>query len=93
MQRAPYAWESPQQPRQPLPPLPSSSPGHRGKWVQLNVGSTIFLTTQQKSFLCRLCQSKDSSRTADNNYTCIILMKEEREKDSETWTEKYKSQH
>ncbi|KAJ7340927.1 hypothetical protein JRQ81_004214, partial [Phrynocephalus forsythii] len=56
MQRAPYTWESPRQPRQPLPPLPSFLPGHRGKWVQLNVGGMSFLTTRQKSFLCRLCQ-------------------------------------
>ncbi|KAJ7327319.1 hypothetical protein JRQ81_017078, partial [Phrynocephalus forsythii] len=69
MQRAPYAWESPHQPHQPLPPPLSSPPGHQGKWVQLNVSGTIFLTTrqtlchEQKSFLCRLCQREDSSWT------------------------------
>lgn len=56
VRRAPCAWESSQQ------PLPPSS---RGKWVRLNVGGTIFLTTrqtlcrEQKSFLCRLCQGEE----------------------------------
>ncbi|KAJ7344875.1 hypothetical protein JRQ81_000825 [Phrynocephalus forsythii] len=68
MQRAPYAWESP---RQPLLPPPSSLPGHQGKWVQVNVSGMIFLTTrqtlyhEQKSFLCRLCQGEDPSRTRE----------------------------
>lgn len=56
-----YAWETCSPPR---PPLPSSS-SSRGKWVRLNVGGTIFLTTkqtlcrEQKSFLCRLCQGEE----------------------------------
>lgn len=55
-QRASYAWGS-------CPaPLPSSN---RSKWVRLNVGGTVFLTTrqtlcrEQKSFLCRLCQGEE----------------------------------
>lgn len=39
--------------------------GNNGKWVRLNVGGTVFLTTrqtllkEQTSFLYRLCQQKD----------------------------------
>lgn len=55
-ERVSYAWETHQ------PPPATSS---RGKWVRLNVGGTIFLTTrqtlcrEQKSFLCRLCQGEE----------------------------------
>lgn len=43
----------------------SSSAGSNGKWVRLNVGGTVFLTTrqtllkEQTSFLYRLCQQQD----------------------------------
>lgn len=39
--------------------------GNNGKWVRLNVGGTVFLTTrqtllkEQTSFLYRLCQQQD----------------------------------
>lgn len=39
--------------------------GTQAKWVRLNVGGTVFLTTrqtlcrEQKSFLCRLCQGEE----------------------------------
>ncbi|KAJ7330131.1 hypothetical protein JRQ81_016305 [Phrynocephalus forsythii] len=79
VQRAPYAWESPRQPRQPpQPPPPSSPPGHRGKWVRLNVGGTIFLTTrqtlcrEQKSFLCRLCQGEELQSDRDETGAYLI---------------------
>lgn len=41
------------------------SGGNNGKWVRLNVGGTVFLTTrqtllkEQTSFLYRLCQQQD----------------------------------
>ncbi|KAM6386732.1 uncharacterized protein FN964_000460 isoform 26-T33 [Alca torda] len=41
------------------------SAGTQAKWVRLNVGGTVFLTTrqtlcrEQKSFLCRLCQGEE----------------------------------
>lgn len=41
------------------------APGGWGKWVRLNVGGTVFLTTrqtlcrEQKSFLSRLCQGEE----------------------------------
>lgn len=56
-QRASYAWES-----RPATPSPAAT---RSKWVRLNVGGTLFLTTrqtlcrEQKSFLCRLCQGEE----------------------------------
>lgn len=66
------AWENhfqqhQQQQQQPAPPSSSSSTSSssRGKWVRLNVGGTIFLTTkqtlcrEQKSFLCRLCLGEE----------------------------------
>ncbi|XP_062989561.1 BTB/POZ domain-containing protein KCTD17 [Elgaria multicarinata webbii] len=68
-QRASYAWESSQQ------PLPPSS---RGKWVRLNVGGTIFLTTrqtlcrEQKSFLCRLCQGEELQSDRDETGAYLI---------------------
>uniref|UniRef100_A0AAV2LR99 Potassium channel tetramerisation-type BTB domain-containing protein n=1 Tax=Knipowitschia caucasica TaxID=637954 RepID=A0AAV2LR99_KNICA len=42
-----------------------NSAGNSGKWVRLNVGGTVFLTTrhtllkEQTSFLYRLCQQQD----------------------------------
>ncbi|XP_053263445.1 BTB/POZ domain-containing protein KCTD17 [Podarcis raffonei] len=69
VRRAPCAWESSQQ------PLPPSS---RGKWVRLNVGGTIFLTTrqtlcrEQKSFLCRLCQGEELQSDRDETGAYLI---------------------
>ncbi|KFW12532.1 BTB/POZ domain-containing protein KCTD17, partial [Eurypyga helias] len=43
--------------------------GPQAKWVRLNVGGTVFLTTrqtlcrEQKSFLCRLCQGEELDET------------------------------
>ncbi|XP_039209052.1 BTB/POZ domain-containing protein KCTD17 isoform X2 [Crotalus tigris] len=64
-----YAWASSQQ------PLPPSS---RGKWVRLNVGGTVFLTTkqtlcrEQKSFLCRLCQGEELQSDRDETGAYLI---------------------
>ncbi|KAL8221964.1 UNVERIFIED_CONTAM: BTB/POZ domain-containing protein kctd17, partial [Gekko kuhli] len=67
--RASYAWES-------CPaPLPSSN---RSKWVRLNVGGTVFLTTrqtlcrEQKSFLCRLCQGEELQSDRDETGAYLI---------------------
>ncbi|XP_043376230.1 BTB/POZ domain-containing protein KCTD17 isoform X2 [Dermochelys coriacea] len=55
-ERVSLTWES-------HPPQPANS--SRAKWVRLNVGGTVFLTTrqtlcrEQKSFLCRLCQGEE----------------------------------
>lgn len=44
---------------------PPAGAGSWGKWVRLNVGGTVFLTTrqtlcrEQKSFLSRLCQGEE----------------------------------
>lgn len=44
---------------------PPAGAGGWGKWVRLNVGGTVFLTTrqtlcrEQKSFLSRLCQGEE----------------------------------
>ncbi|XP_060101492.1 BTB/POZ domain-containing protein KCTD17 isoform X2 [Heteronotia binoei] len=69
-QRASYAWES-------CPaPLPASS--NRSKWVRLNVGGTVFLTTrqtlcrEQKSFLCRLCQGEELQSDRDETGAYLI---------------------
>ncbi|XP_077195721.1 BTB/POZ domain-containing protein KCTD17 isoform X1 [Paroedura picta] len=68
-QRAACAWES-------CPaPLPASN---RGKWVRLNVGGTVFLTTrqtlcrEQKSFLCRLCQGEELQSDRDETGAYLI---------------------
>lgn len=43
----------------------NTASGNNGKWVRLNVGGTVFLTTrqtllkEQTSFLYRLCQQQD----------------------------------
>ncbi|KAG8138185.1 hypothetical protein E2320_004101 [Naja naja] len=64
-----YAWDCSQQ------PLPPSS---RGKWVRLNVGGTVFLTTkqtlcrEQKSFLCRLCQGEELQSDRDETGAYLI---------------------
>uniref|UniRef100_A0A8D0CBH9 Potassium channel tetramerization domain containing 17 n=1 Tax=Salvator merianae TaxID=96440 RepID=A0A8D0CBH9_SALMN len=64
------AWQSRQQ--QLLPP------SSRGKWVRLNVGGTIFLTTrqtlcrEQKSFLCRLCQGEELQSDRDETGAYLI---------------------
>ncbi|KAJ6659005.1 hypothetical protein lerEdw1_019642 [Lerista edwardsae] len=69
VQRAAYAWENCQQ------PVPPSS---RGKWVRLNVGGTIFLTTkqtlcrEQKSFLCRLCLGEELQSDRDETGAYLI---------------------
>ncbi|XP_048355638.1 BTB/POZ domain-containing protein KCTD17 isoform X1 [Sphaerodactylus townsendi] len=68
-QRASYAWES-----HPTP-LPSNN---RSKWVRLNVGGTLFLTTrqtlcrEQKSFLCRLCQGEELQSDRDETGAYLI---------------------
>ncbi|NWX91760.1 KCD17 protein, partial [Nothoprocta ornata] len=56
-----------------LPPA-----GTPAKWVKLNVGGTIFLTTrqtlcrEQKSFLCRLCQGEELQSDRDENGAYLI---------------------
>ncbi|XP_020643410.2 BTB/POZ domain-containing protein KCTD17 isoform X1 [Pogona vitticeps] len=76
VQRASYAWESPRQHHP--PPPPPSPPSNRGKWVRLNVGGTIFLTTrqtlcrEQKSFLCRLCQREELQSDRDETGAYLI---------------------
>ncbi|KAM6092818.1 BTB/POZ domain-containing protein KCTD17 isoform 5-T7 [Theristicus caerulescens] len=53
-------------------------PGTQGKWVRLNVGGTIFLTTrqtlcrEQKSFLCRLCQGEELQSDRDETGAYLI---------------------
>ncbi|XP_008108870.1 BTB/POZ domain-containing protein KCTD17 [Anolis carolinensis] len=62
-----YGWEG-------SPP----GPGPRGKWVRLNVGGTVFLTTrqtlcrEQKSFLCRLCQGEELQSDRDETGAYLI---------------------
>ncbi len=60
--------------------------GNNGKWVRLNVGGTVFLTTrqtllkEQTSFLYRLCQQQDlHSDTVRQQwvmfvYDCVLMM-------------------
>ncbi|XP_065689182.1 BTB/POZ domain-containing protein KCTD17 isoform X4 [Patagioenas fasciata] len=56
-------------------PLPA---GTAAKWVRLNVGGTIFLTTrqtlcrEQKSFLCRLCQGEELQSDRDETGAYLI---------------------
>uniref|UniRef100_A0A5F8GCK7 Potassium channel tetramerization domain containing 17 n=1 Tax=Monodelphis domestica TaxID=13616 RepID=A0A5F8GCK7_MONDO len=53
-------------------------PGSWGKWVRLNVGGTIFLTTrqtlcrEQKSFLSRLCQGEELQSDRDETGAYLI---------------------
>ncbi|XP_053922251.1 BTB/POZ domain-containing protein KCTD17 isoform X3 [Cuculus canorus] len=52
--------------------------GTQAKWVRLNVGGTVFLTTrqtlcrEQKSFLCRLCQGEDLQSDRDETGAYLI---------------------
>ncbi|XP_029495831.1 BTB/POZ domain-containing protein KCTD5-like isoform X3 [Oncorhynchus nerka] len=52
--------------------------GNNGKWVRLNVGGTVFLTTrhtllkEQTSFLYRLCQQKDLHSDTDETGAYVI---------------------
>ncbi|KAM6286328.1 BTB/POZ domain-containing protein KCTD17 isoform 3-T5 [Spheniscus humboldti] len=56
-----------------LPPA-----GTQSKWVRLNVGGTVFLTTrqtlcrEQKSFLCRLCQGEELQSDRDETGAYLI---------------------
>ncbi|XP_074758544.1 BTB/POZ domain-containing protein KCTD17 [Athene noctua] len=57
-----------------IPPLA----GTQTKWVRLNVGGTVFLTTrqtlcrEQKSFLCRLCQGEELQSDRDETGAYLI---------------------
>ncbi|XP_068439320.1 BTB/POZ domain-containing protein KCTD5 isoform X4 [Clinocottus analis] len=52
--------------------------GTNGKWVRLNVGGTVFLTTrqtllkEQTSFLYRLCQQQDLHSDTDDSGAYVI---------------------
>nr|XP_019938675.1 PREDICTED: BTB/POZ domain-containing protein KCTD5-like isoform X4 [Paralichthys olivaceus] len=52
--------------------------GSNGKWVRLNVGGTVFLTTrqtllkEQTSFLYRLCQQQDLHSDTDESGAYVI---------------------
>ncbi|XP_064011386.1 BTB/POZ domain-containing protein KCTD17 isoform X3 [Pogoniulus pusillus] len=52
--------------------------GTPAKWVRLNVGGTVFLTTrqtlcrEQKSFLCRLCQGEELQSDRDETGAYLI---------------------
>ncbi|XP_058650134.1 BTB/POZ domain-containing protein KCTD5 isoform X4 [Onychostoma macrolepis] len=52
--------------------------GNNGKWVRLNVGGTVFLTTrqtllkEQTSFLYRLCQQQDLHSDTDETGAYVI---------------------
>ncbi|XP_056285605.1 BTB/POZ domain-containing protein KCTD5 isoform X2 [Pseudoliparis swirei] len=52
--------------------------GNNGKWVRLNVGGTVFLTTrqtllkEQTSFLYRLCQQQDLHSDTDDSGAYVI---------------------
>ncbi|KAM8837579.1 BTB/POZ domain-containing protein KCTD5 isoform 6-T6 [Spinachia spinachia] len=52
--------------------------GSNGKWVRLNVGGTVFLTTrqtllkEQTSFLYRLCQQQDLHSDTDDSGAYVI---------------------
>ncbi|CAM2097914.1 BTB/POZ domain-containing protein KCTD17 isoform X1 [Caretta caretta] len=68
-ERVSLTWES-------HPPQPANS--SRAKWVRLNVGGTVFLTTrqtlcrEQKSFLCRLCQGEELQSDRDETGAYLI---------------------
>ncbi|XP_069663408.1 BTB/POZ domain-containing protein KCTD17 isoform X1 [Haliaeetus albicilla] len=57
--------------------IPSPA-GTHAKWVRLNVGGTVFLTTrqtlcrEQKSFLCRLCQGEELQSDRDETGAYLI---------------------
>ncbi|NXT23702.1 KCD17 protein, partial [Syrrhaptes paradoxus] len=52
--------------------------GSQAKWVRLNVGGTVFLTTkqtlcrEQKSFLCHLCQGEELQSDRDETGAYLI---------------------
>ncbi|NXH16377.1 KCD17 protein, partial [Bucco capensis] len=52
--------------------------GPQAKWVKLNVGGTVFLTTrqtlcrEQKSLLCRLCQGEELQSERDETGAYLI---------------------
>ncbi|XP_070304836.1 BTB/POZ domain-containing protein KCTD5 isoform X9 [Salvelinus sp. IW2-2015] len=52
--------------------------GNNGKWVRLNIGGTVFLTTrhtllkEQTSFLYRLCQQQDLHSDTDETGAYVI---------------------
>uniref|UniRef100_A0A4W4FGK7 BTB domain-containing protein n=2 Tax=Electrophorus electricus TaxID=8005 RepID=A0A4W4FGK7_ELEEL len=56
----------------------STAGGNNGKWVRLNVGGTVFLTTrqtllkEQTSFLYRLCQQHDLHSDTDETGAYVI---------------------
>ncbi|CAL8302418.1 unnamed protein product [Lota lota] len=56
----------------------SPTGGNSGKWVRLNVGGTVFLTTrqtllkEQTSFLYRLCQQQDLHSDTDETGAYVI---------------------
>ncbi|XP_061665661.1 BTB/POZ domain-containing protein KCTD5 isoform X2 [Syngnathoides biaculeatus] len=56
----------------------NSGGGNNGKWVRLNVGGTVFLTTrqtllkEQTSFLYRLCQQQDLHSDTDETGAYVI---------------------
>ncbi|KAL7868974.1 hypothetical protein AOLI_G00129620 [Acnodon oligacanthus] len=56
----------------------SAASGGNGKWVRLNVGGTVFLTTRQTllkdqtSFLYRLCQQQDLHSDTDETGAYVI---------------------
>lgn len=57
---------------------PPAGPGGWSKWVRLNVGGTVFLTTrqtlcrEQKSFLSRLCQGEELQSDRDETGAYLI---------------------
>lgn len=59
--------------------MPTTAGGPNGKWVRLNVGGTVFLTTrqtllkEQTSFLYRLCQQQDLHSDTVRHDQCLIL--------------------
>ncbi|CAJ0936709.1 unnamed protein product [Ranitomeya imitator] len=69
--------------RSPPPEVPNDLATQRtasdgGKWVRLNVGGTVFLTTKQtlcqepNSFLCRLCQESQLLSETDETGAFLI---------------------
>ncbi|XP_076856491.1 BTB/POZ domain-containing protein KCTD5 isoform X2 [Brachyhypopomus gauderio] len=56
----------------------STAGGNNGKWIRLNVGGTVFLTTrqtllkEQTSFLYRLCQQQDLHSDTDESGAYVI---------------------
>ncbi|XP_021072588.1 BTB/POZ domain-containing protein KCTD17 isoform X3 [Mus pahari] len=65
---------------EPAPPVGAGGRpgGGWGKWVRLNVGGTVFLTTrqtlcrEQKSFLSRLCQGEELQSDRDETGAYLI---------------------